>query len=125
MNEFPFQNWMERTVNYPGVMACGLLLPNQHFSVKTCNEAFPEASMSGLLQSIAEVVYTLHNNRLGCSRLRWTFENAQIHSAQGPDGAIAVLVTTKDPSVAPTVEEYFDNFLGASSVVVEMPGQIV
>jgi hypothetical protein len=121
MNEFPFQNWIEKTGNYP-VLACGVLLPNRQFSAKTCNEMFPETSIGTLLQCVTEVAFTLHNHRLGCSRLRWSFEHGQIHSAQGPDGAIAVLVTSNDPSVAPAVEELFAEFVGVGSV---MPGQAV
>lgn len=124
MNEFPFQNWLEKAATYPGVLACGVLLSNQHFSAKTCNEAFPEASISGLLQCVTEVAFTLHNNRLGCSRLRWIFEHGQIHSAQGQDGAIAVLVTSKEPGVAPEVEELFADFFATSSATPELPGQI-
>lgn len=125
MNEFPFQNWLEKAATYPGVMACGVLLPNQHFSVKTCNEAFPEVSISGLLQGVTEVAFTLHNHRLGCSRLRWAFEHGQIHSAQGPDGAIAVLVTGNDANVAAGVEELFAEFVTVGPEMPELPGQTV
>lgn len=123
MNEFPFQNWLEKAATYPGVMACGVLLPNQHFSIKSWNEAFPEASMTELLQYVTGVAFTLHNNRLGCSRLRWVFEHGQIHSAQGPDGAVAVLVTGIDPSVAAGVEELIAEFVTVGSVMPELPGQ--
>lgn len=123
MNEFPFQNWMERTANYSCVMACGVYLADNSYIIKTYHEAFPELHMSELLQCLAEVASTLHNNRLGSSRLRWVFENGQIHFARCSDGSIAVLATIKDPAVAAEVEELFAEFLAAGSVTPELPGQ--
>jgi hypothetical protein len=111
MNDFPFQEWLEKTAKYSGVFAGGVRLSNRTSSVKTYHESFPEARIGELLQCITEVAFTLRNSQLGSARLRWTFENAQIVSARRPDGVTAVLATSKDPNAEPAIEELFADFL--------------
>ncbi|HEY3852772.1 MAG TPA: hypothetical protein VGO67_00095 [Verrucomicrobiae bacterium] len=117
MSDFPFQDWLEKTVNYSGVFACGVRLSNKSSSVRSYHESYPEARIGDLLQTITEVAFTLRNSQLGSARLRWVFENGQIHSARRPDGSIAVLATSKTPEAEPSVEELFTDFLTANSAM--------
>ena len=120
MNETPFHEWLEKTAKYPGVLASGVRLTNKSSDVRSYHDAFPEARISEVLQCITEVAFTLRNSRLGSARLRWVFEYGQIHTARRPDGATAVLATSKDPNVAPVIEELFADFLAPEP---EPPGQ--
>ncbi|HTA30504.1 MAG TPA: hypothetical protein VK731_08455 [Candidatus Cybelea sp.] len=124
MKEHPFQGWVEKTAKYSGVLACGVRLSNQSTAIKTFDEAYPEARMSELLQSLAEVAFTLRNSQLGSSRLRWVFEAGQLHSARRQDGAIAVLAMSKDPEGAAAIEELFAEFLETAFPAPEMPGLV-
>jgi hypothetical protein len=120
MSEFLLQNWLDKTATIYGVFASGIRHSNKQCEVRSYHEAFPEAGMNGLLQSITEVAFNLRNNRLGGSRLRWVFENAQIHAARGPDGTMAVLVTINEPTITPAVEEMFLDFLATASMAGEV-----
>jgi hypothetical protein len=111
MNEHPFQAWVEKTANYSGVLACGVRLANQSIAIKTFDESFPEARLKELLQCLAQVAFTLRNSQFGSSRLRWVFEHGQLQSARRKDGTLAVLVMSKDPGPASTIEELFTEFL--------------
>jgi len=124
MNESPFHEWLEKTAQYSGVLACGVRLTNKSSEVRSYHDAFPEARISEVLQCITEVAFTLRNSRLGSARLRWVFEYGQIHSARRLDGATAVLATSKDPNVAPMIEELFADFLAPDPATTEPPGQI-
>jgi hypothetical protein len=122
MNPFPFQEWLEKTAQYSGVLACGVRLPNKSSSVKTYHESFPEARIGELLQCLTEVAFTLRNSKVGGARLRWIFANGQIYSARRPDGATAVLATGKDPA-ASAIEELFADFLAMTSAYGPPPMQ--
>lgn len=108
---------------YAGVIACGVRLSNKSAGVKSYHEAFPEARVAELLQYMTEIAFFLRNSRLGSSRLRWEFENAQIHSARRADGAMAVLITSNDPGAAPSIEELLSDFLGVASAAPELPAR--
>jgi len=111
MKDFPFQEWLDRTAHYSGVLACGVRLSNKSSSVRTYDQGFPEDRMGELLQCLTEMAFTLRNSQLGGGRLRWIFEHGQIHSARRPDGAIAVLATNKDPGAAAAIEELLEAFV--------------
>jgi hypothetical protein len=127
MNEHPFQDWVEKTAKYSGVLACGVRLANQSVAIKSFDESFPEARLKELLQCLAEVAFTLRNSQLGSSRLRWVFENGQLQSARRMDGALAVLAMRKDPGAAQAIEELFAEFLATDcpapqKLSLETPG---
>jgi hypothetical protein len=120
-SQHPFQDWVEKTAKYSGVLASGVRLANQSTAIKTFDESFPEPRMKELLQCLAEVAFTLRNSQLGSSRLRWAFEHGQLHSARRQDGAIAVLAMSKDPDTATGIEELFAEFLGTVGPTTETP----
>jgi hypothetical protein len=121
MKEHPFQGWVEKTAKYSGVLACGVRLANQTTAIKTFDEAYPEARMAELLQSLAEVAFTLRNSQLGSSRLRWIFEHGQLHSARRPDGSIAVLAMSKEPGALASIEELLAEFLNTDCPLPDKP----
>ena len=122
MNEHPFQPWVDKTARYSGVLACGVRLANQSVAIKTFDEAFPETRLGELLQCLTEAAFTLRNSQLGGSRIRWVFENGQLQVARRKDGALAVLVMSKDPRATLAVDELFDEFL---AFVCPVPGRPV
>jgi hypothetical protein len=122
MNEHPFQGWVEKTAQYSGVLACGVRLANHAVAIKSFDESFPEARLKDLLQSLAEVAFTLRNSQLNSSRLQWVFEHGQLHTARHADGAMAVLVMGKDPNAAAAIEELFAEFLATVGPAPEKSG---
>jgi hypothetical protein len=120
MSEHPFQGWVDKMVMYSNVMACGVRMANQSVAIKTFDESFPETRLKELLQCLTEAAFTLRNSQLGGSRIRWVFENGQLQIARRKDGALAVLVMSKDPSTAS--DELFDEFLAFVSPGPERPG---
>jgi hypothetical protein len=123
MNDSPFQAWLDKTAHYSGVLACGVRLANQSFLAKSYHESFPEARLGELLQCVSEMAYTLRNSRLGSARLRWVFENGQVHSARRPDGVLAVLAGSKDVNAAASIEELIADFLAVGSAPADQPGE--
>jgi AAA+ ATPase superfamily predicted ATPase len=122
MKEHPFQDWVEKTADYSGVLACGVRLPNQSIAIKTFDEAFPEDRLKELLQCLAEVAFTLRNSQLGSSRLRWVFEHRRLQSVRRKDGALAVLVMSKAHDHDLAIEELITGFLAAVCAAPEDPG---
>jgi hypothetical protein len=122
MSEHPFQGWVDKMVMYSNVLACGVRMANQSVAVRTFDESFPETRLKELLQCLTEVAFTLRNSQLGGSRIRWVFENGQLQVARRKDGALAVLVMSKDPNAALAVEELFDEFLAFVCPAPERPG---
>ncbi|HEV7926819.1 MAG TPA: hypothetical protein VGR14_15775 [Verrucomicrobiae bacterium] len=121
MKDNPFQDWVEKTAKYSGVLACGVRLANHSTAVKSFDESFPEARLGELLQSLAEVAFTLRNSQLNSSHLRWVFEHAQLYTARRLDGALAVLAMNKDPNTASVMEELFSEFLNMDTAEPETP----
>ncbi|MGA2751857.1 MAG: hypothetical protein ABSG59_24080 [Verrucomicrobiota bacterium] len=113
MTDHPFQGWLEKAANYPGVLACGVCLSNQAIVVKSFAESFPEARIKELLQSLSEVAFNLRYYQLAGSRLRWVFEHGQLHVARRADSAFAVLAVNNDPGAAAGIEELFAEFIKA------------
>jgi len=121
MKENPFQDWVEKTAQYSGVLACGVRLANHSMAIKTFDESYPEERLMELLQCLAEISFTLRNSQLSSSRLRWVFEHAQLCTARRLDGALAVLAMSKDPNAAAVMEELFAEFLDMDCQAVETP----
>lgn len=111
MEEHPFEGWLEKAANYSGVLACGVCLANLSIAVKSFAESFPEERLKEILQGLAEVAFSLRHYQLGNSNFRWVFEHGQLHVARRPDGALAVLATSKEPAVPAAVEELFQAFM--------------
>ncbi|HEY3915088.1 MAG TPA: hypothetical protein VGN61_11435 [Verrucomicrobiae bacterium] len=122
MSEHPFQNWVDKTALYSGVLACGVRLSNQSMAIKTFDAGFPETRLKELLQCLSEVVFTLRNSQLGSSRLRWVFEHGQLQSARRKDGTLAVLVLSKEIDAASGIEDLFAEFLSMVTTSPEKPG---
>jgi hypothetical protein len=122
MKDNPFEDWVEKTAKYSGVLACGVRLANHSTAIKSFDEAFPEERLKDLLQCLAEVAFTLRNSQLSSSHLRWVFEHAQLYSARRVDGALAVLAMSKDPNAAAVMEELFAEFLDMILTEPENPG---
>jgi hypothetical protein len=122
MKENPFEDWVEKTAKYSGVLACGVRLANHSTAIKSFDESFPEERLKDLLQCLAEVAFTLRNSQLSSSHLRWVFEHVQLYSARRVDGALAVLAMSKDPNAASVMEELFAEFLDMIITEPEAPG---
>jgi hypothetical protein len=122
MSEHPFQGWVDKMVMYSNVLACGVRMANQSVAIKTFDESFPEARLKELLQCLTEAAFTLRNSQLGGSRICWVFENGQLQVARRKDGALAVLVMSKDPNAASAVDELLGEFLDFVCPVPERPG---
>jgi len=121
MKDNPFHDWVEKTAKYSGVLACGVRMANHSTAIKSFDPSFPEARLDELLQSLAEVAFTLRNSQLNSSHLRWVFEHAQLYTARRLDGALAVLAMNKDPNTASVMEELMAEFLDMNSAEPETP----
>jgi hypothetical protein len=121
MSEHPFQRWVDRMAMHSNVLACGVRLSNQSSAVKTFDPSFPEAQLGELLQCLTEVAFTLRNSQLGSSRLRWVFEHGQLQAARRKDGALAVLVLSKDLNAASAIDDLFTEFLTFVAPTPEKP----
>jgi hypothetical protein len=121
MADHPFQGWVEKAAKYSGVLAGGVCLANQSVAVKSFAESFPEARVKELLQCLAEVAFSLRYYQLGGARWRWVFEHGQLHVTRRKDGAIAVLVISKERDGAAAVEELFAEFMATVCAAPEKP----
>ena len=109
MNETA-QRWLDQAAAIPGVLAGGVRHADQSVLVKSCDDRFPVEEIEKVVRELGETIPLLQNFGIAAGRLRWTFESAWLHSAVRTDGAVAVLVVTRQIESSPEVEQLLAGF---------------
>jgi hypothetical protein len=98
----PVEAWIDQAIAGRGVLACGVRRADRSFAVKSGRVDFPEPQVEQVLRKLYEAVYALQQNHIATERVRWAFENAQLHCVARPGGVMAALLV--NPEVAPPAE---------------------
>ena len=108
--------WLHQVTQLPGIIVCGLLMPDRTTLTHSVSEDFPEDRMDRVWQRLAEISQTLTIHRVSGQQLRWNYENAHIHYAVRSDGTGLGLVSltglaAPDPHI---ISNLVDQFLSTT-----------
>jgi hypothetical protein len=113
MDSNDFKPWLEKASVQPSVLACAVKT-DQSTEIVTGDPSFPDKRIKDLIQTLAEVGLTLRQDHITGGRLRWVFENAQIHSVRHADGAVALLILANDSNAAPVADHALREFVSVA-----------
>lgn len=88
-----FRSWLEQRARLPGVLGCGLRLPDRTCLSQSNAAAFTLDKLDAAWQHAADAAASLAQLQLPATRLLWTFAEGQLHCAARPDGTVFCLVT--------------------------------
>lgn len=94
----------------PGLLGCGLRLPDSTCLSYSFDEMYPREHWDSILNQLAEMMTSLAGQGLAPSRLTWTFEQGQIFLIPRPDGALLALATQPNTEAAENVDQLAEEF---------------
>ena len=96
--------WLARNSKLQGVIACGVLYPDQTTTTHTVSEQFPSAVLDNAWNVLANSFQFLKQNQAGGDQMRWVFEHYFVHGAIRSDNACLGIFTSKtEPDYDPAV----------------------
>ncbi|HLZ55063.1 MAG TPA: hypothetical protein VKS19_11335 [Verrucomicrobiae bacterium] len=104
------QEWLAPGTTVPGLLACGLRLPDATCLSYSFDEMYPREHWEQILQQLAEAMALLAGHGLAPRRLTWTFEQGQIFLIPRADGALLAMVTQPNTEAAENVEQLAEEF---------------
>jgi hypothetical protein len=104
------QEWLAPGATVPGLLGCGLRLPDATCLSYSFNEMYPREHWDHLLNQLAEMMTLLSGQGLAPCRLAWTFEQGQIFLIPRPDGALLALATQPNTEAAENVDQLAEEF---------------
>jgi len=109
-----YQSWLEQRGCRPGVLVCGICLPDKTHLSRSGGDSFPLDNIEKIFQQLAEFLRSLGQSQLGATRLRWSFAHGQLHWAVRPDNVSLFLFMPGDPSTSDRSQTdlVIDEFLG-------------
>jgi len=99
----------------PGILACGLRLPDSTCRSYSFDEACPCEHLDKILHQLAETMTWLAGQGLAPRRLTWTFEHGQIFLIRRPDGALLALAAQPNTVAAENVDQLAEEFFSLAS----------
>jgi hypothetical protein len=112
MND-PLTVWLHQVTQVPGIIVCGVRLPDRSTFTRSVAQEFPEEQMNRTWHRLSDTLQTLNVHRVQGQQMRWSYEHAEIHFAVRSDGATIGLVSltglaAPDPQI---VSNLIDQFL--------------
>ena len=104
------QEWLAPGTTLPGLLGCGLRLPDATCLSYSFDEMYPREHWDQILPQLAETMILLTGHGLAPRRLTWTFEQCQIFLIPRPDGALLALATQPNTEAAENVDELAEEF---------------
>jgi hypothetical protein len=98
----------------PGLLGCGLRLPDATCLSYSFDEMCPREQMEEILQQLAGTMDWLAGHGLAPRRLTWTFEQGQIFLIPRTDGALLALATQPNTEAAENVDQLAGEFFSLS-----------
>ena len=99
----------------PGMLACGLRLPDSTCRSYSFDETYPCGHLDKILHQLAETMTWLASHGLAPHRLTWTFEHGQIFVIPRPDGALLALAAQPNTIAAENVDQLAEEFFSLAS----------
>jgi hypothetical protein len=106
-------NWLAGQPQKPGLLAGGVCLPDRTCASHSQSERFPLPALDSAWRALAEALHALDPQGQMAHRLRWSFQEAEIHFARRADGAcLGLIVAADEPAPqAPALESLIQDFL--------------
>lgn len=104
------QDWFAAGTTVPGLLGCGLRLPDATSLSYSFDEMYARAHWDQILNQLAEMMTRLTGQGLAPRRLIWTFEQGQIFLIRRPDGALLALATQPNTEVSENVDQLAEQF---------------
>jgi len=109
------QEWLVTDAVAPGMLGCGLRLPDATCRSYSFNELCPREHLDHILHQLAEAMTLLAGHGLAPQRLTWTFEQGQIFLITRSDGALLALATQPNTDAAKNVDELAEEFFSLAA----------
>ena len=109
------QEWLAAGTTVPGLLGCGLRLPDATCLSCSFDETYPREHWDQIMNHLVEAMTVLTGQGLAPRRLTWTFELGQIFLIPRPDGALLALATQPDTEAAENVDQLAEEFFSLNS----------
>jgi hypothetical protein len=108
------KKWLDENSRLPGVLACGVRFSDKSCESKSFSETLIPERLDETWQSLSDVPNFLRMHRIPVTRLRWSYDDAQVHFTCRADGICLGLLSVPRPSAAEaeSVERLLAEFLG-------------
>ncbi len=113
MNNTP-QEWLATGATVPGLLGCGMRLPDSTCLSYSLNELCPREHLDQVLEQLAGTMTLFAGHGLTSSRLIWTFEQGQIFLLARPDGTLLALATQPNTEASENVDQLAAEFFSLS-----------
>jgi len=93
----PLEQWVNRRARLPGVLACGLRLPDKTSLTQSWSPDFPAKALDNAWRCVSDAFQVIKINFFPNDHVRWVYENAFLYCTRRDDGACLGVFTGKDP----------------------------
>ncbi len=108
----PAEQWMQQASRARGMLACAVQLPDKSVLVRLCRDDLSKPRIEEAVRRISDALQKIQQAHVSPERMRWTFENGQIHCALRAGGVFGALFVNKDLAKPETLEQLLQNFAG-------------
>ncbi|HXG48621.1 MAG TPA: hypothetical protein VNO52_13420 [Methylomirabilota bacterium] len=110
MNREIIQQWFEQHLAKPGVLAAGILWPDQTSLSRAFGASWGEKQLSDTWRGLAGVIDALGLQRIAARRLRWVYERGQVHFFIRPDGVALGILSGPGHAASNLINLLFSEF---------------
>jgi hypothetical protein len=95
----PLTSLFEECANKPGILGCGVQLPDRAQLVRSCHRDCTEESLKQALQQLTNTAALLTSHNLAPHRLVWTFAGGTLYIALCPNGTLFTLAANSHADI--------------------------
>lgn len=105
------KQWLTDRATPPGMMACGLRLPDGNFFCRSLDETCPAAKLERLLGRAPIFLAAVATEGIAPRWCSWTFEQGIVRFVERPDGWLLALVARPDSDAVARLDPLAQEFL--------------
>jgi len=108
-----FHHWLQDNSKAEGVLGCAVRYADKSCFSLTYSRDFPQSNMELAWRCMADTFRVLKLHKKSVLRMRWVFEQADLHCAARNDGVCLGVFTTGEPAApaaAETLARLFSEF---------------
>jgi len=102
--------WIDRCARSPGMLACGVQLPDHTCVSRSFNEGFPQTHLTEALRCLVELSPVFSGHGLFPRWFTWTFELGQLRAVVRPDGVLLALAIQPGKGAAENLDALTGEF---------------
>lgn len=106
-----FNQWLAAHANVPGVLACGVRLPDGTCVSRSFNSAWPRERFDQTLQSLGDSLPTISVHGFSARWLTWAFEQGHLRVVLHPGGPMLGLAIQPSSPAADNLDLVTEEFL--------------